>query len=89
MLQKSYRQEVFSLGCDKTTINEKSRPVAKNNYERPQKKDVDPHSPIAGFRGPTTETGKSTPQETWNRPSSVEIKLGIRYSDGICLTKIV
>lgn len=47
-------------------------PVAQVSYKLVTKKDVDQHSPIAGFRGPTTETGKSTPVETWNKPSSVE-----------------
>ena len=42
--QKSHRQEVFSLGCDKTTINEKSRDGSRNQLRAATKKDVDPHS---------------------------------------------
>lgn len=66
------------------------KPVAQIRDEESQKKDVDPLSPIAGFRGPTTETGKSTPKETWSRPSSVEINSEFAIvMEYVCLNSLV
>ena len=47
--QESYRQEVFSLGCDKTTINEKSRAGSSDRLRAVTKKRRGPTQSYSGL----------------------------------------